>query len=264
MLYVALWRITLQEALQYRVEAAIWFLFDILPPIMMAFLWLAAYESQASVAGYDLSSMLLYTLGVMILRTVITAHTEWGIDHEIRQGILSTYLVRPFSYWAFCFVAETAWKAVRAMLITPVLIACLIWLGPHLRMPALGWSQVPPLLLSLVLAYVLCFFVKLCLGFLCFWATDIGGIATLYEVVVYVFGGVLLPLDLLPEPLQAVAAALPLRYIYYVPLSLLLGRLDGPGAWAALATQLGWIGVMALVAGVLWRHGLRRYEAVGG
>jgi ABC-2 type transport system permease protein len=254
----------MQEALQYRVESSIWFLYDILSPIMMAFLWLTAYQGQATVAGYDLSSMLLYTLGVMVLRTVITAHVEWGIDYEIRQGILSTYLVRPLNYWVLCFVGETAWKTVRAMLLTPVMVACLIWLAPHLEAPGLDWQRAPLLALSVLLAFVLCFFVKLCVGFIGFWLTDIQALATLYEVAVSVFGGILLPLDLLPEPLRVVAAALPLQYIYYVPLSLLLGRLEGPAIWTALAAQLGWIGVMALLAWALWRRGLLRYEAVGG
>lgn len=263
-LNLALFRMGLQEALQYRAESAIWFLFDILPPIMMAFLWLTAYESQASIAGYDLASMLLYTVGVMVLRTMITSHCEYAIDYEVRQGILSNYLVRPFNPWTFWFVIETAWKVVRGILLTPVLIVSLIWLSPYLRLPEIGPERLGLLLVSVVLAYVLCFFVKLSLGFLCFWLTDVGGLGTFYEVVVYVFGGVLLPLELLPEPLRVVAGALPLQYIYYVPLSIMLGRLEGAAVWTALAAQLGWIGTLGLLSLALWRNGLRRYEAVGG
>ncbi len=74
----------------------------------------------------------------------------------------------------------------------------------------------------------------------------------------------LLPLELLPGPLQAVAAAMPFQYIYYVPLSLLLGRLEGGELWIALAAQGGWLAGLTLLALALWRRGLRRYEAVGG
>lgn len=263
-LYAALLRIALQEAMQYRVEAAIWFLFDILPPIMMAFLWLAAYEEQASVAGFSLAEMLAYTVGVMVLRTLITSHIEWGMDWEIRQGLLSTYLVKPFSVWAFWFTGELAWKVVRALLIAPVLAVCLVWLGPSLGTVSVPPERLPLLLVSVVLGYLVCFFLKLCLGFVNFWTNDIGGPATLYEVVASVVGGVLVPLALLPGWLQTMALALPIQAIYNVPLAILLGKELGAAPWTGLAVQLGWIVVLWALALLLWRAGLRRYESVGG
>ena len=263
-LYVTLFRLSLQEAIQYRVESAIYFLYDVLPPIMMAFVWLTAYEGQAQVAGFSLSQMLVYTVGVMVLRTMLTAHIEWAIDHEVRQGILSTYLVKPFSVWGQWFVGELAWKLVRAALLTPVLIGILLWLGPELALPPLDAGRLLLLLASLALGYVVCFTLKLCLGMITFWSTDINGLMTLYEVVAAVFGGILVPLALLPEPLHGVAMALPLRAIYDVPLTIFLGRLDGPALWWSLLSQAAWCVALALLARFLWRRGLRRYEAVGG
>ena len=263
-LYFTLFRLSLQEAIQYRVESAIYFLYDVLPPIMMAFVWLTAYEGQADVAGFSLSQMLVYTVGVMVLRTMLTAHTEWAIDHEVRQGVLSTYLVKPFNVWGQWFVGELAWKVVRGMLIAPVLLACLVWLGPDLALPAFDAGRALPLAVSLVLAYLVCWLLKLCVGLLTFWTTDINGIVTLYDVIAAVFGGILVPLALLPGPLYTVALALPLRAIYDVPLTIILGRLDGPALWWSLLSQVAWLVVLALLARFLWRRGLRRYEAVGG
>jgi ABC-2 type transport system permease protein len=74
----------------------------------------------------------------------------------------------------------------------------------------------------------------------------------------------LLPLELLPDSLRVVAWALPFQYIYYVPMSVLLGRLDGNELWSALAVQAAWAAALALLARAVWRRGLRRYEAVGG
>ena len=74
------------EGLQYPIEAAIWFLFDLLPPIVMVFLWLGAYEGRAEVAGYTLDQMLGYYVGILILQTLITAHAEWDVSYKIRKG----------------------------------------------------------------------------------------------------------------------------------------------------------------------------------
>jgi len=263
-LYYAFGRIALQEALQYRVEAAIWFLYDVGPPIMMAFVWLAAYEGQAAVAGYSLGEMLVYTVGVMVLRTLITSHIEWGMDWEIRQGLLSTYLVKPYSVWGFWFMAEFAWKVVRGMLITPVLLLCAVWLGPLVGGVSLSLEYLPLFAISIVLGYVVCFLLKLCIGFIGFWTNDISGPATFYEVTASILGGVLVPLALLPGPLQTVAHLLPIQAIYHVPLTLLLGKGEGANPWSGLLVQVGWIAVLWLLGLVLWRAGLRRYESVGG
>lgn len=263
-LYVALWRVAFQEALQYRAESAIWFLYDVLGPIMMAFVWLAAYQGQSQVAGYDLGAMLLYTLGAMVLRNAITSHCEWDIDRQIRQGELSTVLVRPMNPWGMWLVPDFAWRILRLMLVAPVLLVCLLWLAPYLDAPRLGWSELPSVAFSIALGYLACFFLKLCLGFTGFWLTDISGMVTLYEVLTYVFGGFLVPIDLLPGWLRPVADVLPFQYLFSVPLQAAIGRLGGPDLTRALSVQVGWTAALGLVAYLLWRHGLRRYEAVGG
>jgi ABC-2 type transport system permease protein len=257
-------RLALQEALQYRIESGIWFLWDVLPPIAMAFLWLTAYQEQTTVAGYDLSEMLLYTLGVMVLRTMITSHIEWSLDFEIRQGLLSTYLVKPFNVWGFWFVDESAWKVMRAIWLTPVLIGWVIWLGPTIGMVKLAPDRLLLLLVSIILGYGVCFFMKLCLGFVGFWTNDITGTTTLYEVTANILGGVIIPLALLPDWLRTIATFLPIQAVYSIPLSVLLAKDAGADPLVGIAIQLGWIVGLWLLALVMWRAGLRRYESVGG
>jgi len=262
-LYGALLRISIQDALQNRIESAIWFLYEIVPPIMMAAVWLAAYQEQESVAGYSLGEMLAYTVGVMVLRTVVTAYPEYGIDYQIRDGSLSNLLTRPLNLWAYWFVDTLGWKTFRNLLTVPVVIACLLWLGPQLASIRVPPERLPVLGVSLVLAMVLCFIAKLCLACTSFWTNDIVGAAILYDVISAALGGLLIPIALLPEWLQTVARLLPIQAIYTVPLTILLGKDDGANPWLGVLLQLGWIVVLWGLARVLWRAGLRQYESVG-
>ena len=129
---------------------------------------------------------------------------------------------------------------------------------------SLPLERLPLLALSVALAYVVCFYLKLCLGFIGFWTNDIMGITTLYEVVANVLGGILIPIALLPEWLQVAARLLPIQAIYNVPLSIMLGKSEGADPWFGIALQLLWIVVLFALAKVLWRAGLRQYESVGG
>lgn len=257
-------RLSIADAIQYRVESAIYFLYEMLPPIMMAFVWLAVYQEQTMVAGYAQGEMLAYTIGVMVLRGTVTLHVEWALDHEIRQGLLSVQLIRPFNYWAFLFADAIAWRFVRLLFTVPVLLAFLYWLGPELGDMSIPLERLPALAVSVALAYVVCFYLKLCIGFIGFWTNDIMGITTLYEVVASVLGGILIPIALLPDWLQVIAWLLPIQAIYSVPLTILLGKSEGADLGWGIALQLGWIIVLYALATVLWRAGLRQYESVGG
>ena len=263
-LYLTLARMSLADALQYRVESGIYFLYEVLPPVMMAFMWLAAYEGQSTVAGFSLGEMLAYTVGVMVLRAMVTVHVEWGLDHEIRQGLLSTQLTRPFNYWGYLFVDSLAWKAIRTALVIPVMVTGVVLLSPWIGAVQMSWQQIPALIVSVVLAYFVCFFLKLCVGFIGFWTNDIVGITTLYEVVASVLGGILIPVALLPDWLQTVARLLPMQAIYTIPLSILLGKSEGTDPLYGIGLQLLWIVVLWALASVLWRAGLKQYESVGG
>jgi ABC-2 type transport system permease protein len=263
-LYGALLRISIQDAIQNRVESAIWFLYEILPPIMMASVWLVAYQDQPSVAGYSLAEMLAYTVGVMILRTIITVYIEYGIDFQIREGSLSNLLIRPLNVWCYWLVDSLGWKSIRNVLSVPVVVGCLLWLGPQLATLTIPLERLPLLALSVVLASFVCFFLKLCVGCTSFWTSNIYGVATLQELIGNVLGGVLIPIVLLPDGLQTVARLLPIQAIYSVPLTILLGKTEGGDAWSGIMLQVAWIIILWGLALVLWRAGLRQYTSVGG
>ena len=262
-LYLTLFRISLQDATQYRIESAIWFLYEVVPPLMMAAVWLAAYQEQTTIGGFSRAEMLAYTVGVMILRTLITVHIEHGMDQQIRLGDLSNHLVRPFNFWGFMFVDSLGWKMIRNLFSVPVVLGCLFWFGPELGALSVPLERLPPLAISVFLGALVCFFMKLCLGCTSFWTNDIVGTVTLYEVVATILGGMLVPIALLPEWLQTIARLLPIQAIYSIPLAILLGKSDGANAWFGILLQIGWIVALWALAMVLWRAGLRQYEAVG-
>lgn len=262
--YATLWRVGFQDAIQYRAEGFIWFLFDVIPPLMMLAFWNTAYEATSSVAGYTLPAMLAYTIGVMVLRNLVSSHVEWDIDYCIRQGALSNYLVRPINVWVIWLLPDSAWRVWRTLMVSPLLVLAIVTLAPTLERPPTGTLELGALVLSLALAYLICFILKLCLGCSGFWLTDVGSVALLYEVLVYLFGGILIPLDLLPEIVQTIARLLPFQYIYSFPLSVLLGRTQGMSLLAGLLVQVVWLLALLALARGLWRAGLTRYEAVGG
>jgi ABC-type uncharacterized transport system permease subunit len=114
-----------QDALQYRLEGAVWFLYDLLPPMGMLLLWLGAYRPGDTVAGYDVAGMVQYYLGVIALRTLLNPHPEWDIAEKIAKGTYGQILLRPMSIVGYHLAGEVAWKVVRLFWLLPSMGICI-------------------------------------------------------------------------------------------------------------------------------------------
>lgn len=76
-------------------------------------------------------------------------------------------------------------------------------------------------------------------------------------------GGLLVPNDLLPAWLKAIADVLPFGSILYAPARLTV-RWDAALAWRTVTLQLVWIAVAALAAHGMFARGVRGLDVQGG
>ena len=93
-----------------------------------------------------------------------------------------------------------------------------------------------------------------------FWIRDAGSVWFLYMKAVFILGGMIIPLELLPQAVERIAMVLPFAAMAYAPARL------AAGFWEPelLLVQVVWIGVLAVVAAAAFRAGERRLQVVGG
>jgi len=101
------------------------------------------------------------------------------------------------------------------------------------------------------------------IGLGAFWIEDTSSIYLIYTRVSMILGGLLIPIDLFPDTIGAIARALPFAAMIHGPARLVLssGLAEVPG----LFTMLG--GSLALAGGLVWwEYGVarRRVTAQGG
>ena len=87
-----------------------------------------------------------------------------------------------------------------------------------------------------------------------FWIRDIRGLWFIYQKLVFVLGGMLLPLEILPSGVESVAKALPFMTMAYAPGRLAAGHLEPE----LLVWQLGWAVVAVAGSGLLFARGVER------
>ena len=90
------------------------------------------------------------------------------------------------------------------------------------------------------------------------------GVFEIWLGVFAVLSGYLVPLELLPRWLATIADVLPFRYMLGFPVEMLIGMSDRAAALRGLEAQWGLVAILFALAAVVWRAGLRRFEAFGG
>ena len=93
-----------------------------------------------------------------------------------------------------------------------------------------------------------------------FWLRNAGTAWYLYQKLVFVLGGMLIPLEVFPSALEAVTRVLPFRAMAYAPARLASGHLEP----MLILEQVGWLAVIALLTTVVFAAGERRLQVVGG
>ncbi len=261
--YLTVLSLSLQDAFSERSSAVVWAFLDFLWPLATLFIWLAVYQGgQTTVGGINLSQMMTYYLGVAFINAAASSHSEWDIFQNIHSGELSPHLLRPFSYFLSQLAASISWKIVKGLLVLPLLIVFSYFLRQYLSFN-LTLETALFLVLTLIFAYLLNYVTSFILGCLTFWLEDPTNVITLNDLFRSLFSGAMLPLILLPFPIQKVAAFLPYRYFYDFPLRILTGQANRPEIFLGLAGQLFWLICAFALYRFVWQKGLRAYCAFG-
>ncbi len=262
--YRAIFSIGLQNTFIYRWNFLFRSLFALIPLFGTVFVWRSIYGgSSGMIAGYDFGEMVFYFLIVLLVDNLITpTEDEWQIAAEIRDGQLSSFILKPFDFLAYrsCIFIGSRLLYTAATLL-PV-VAVFWWFRQYLQWPAHAstWGF---FLISLVMAGAIQFLIAYALAMLAFWILEISTVVFILYSFEYFLSGKLFPLDAVPGVTGAILRFLPFPYELYFPVAVLMEKIRGPQLWNGLMMQMTWVLLCFLLARKLWKSGLRRYEAVG-
>lgn len=227
--------------------------------LIFAQLWDVALEdglAGVSLTRVDLVWYLALTEWVVL--TVPLLHLE--IERDIRSGDIAYRLARPLSYLGG-HVAEAAGEwAIRAVAMGLAGVALAFGFGGG--WPGDPWGLVFAVPLGL-LSVALTLLWLAAIGLLAFWLQDCSPAYWLWQKAAFVLGGLLLPLEIYPEWLQAAAAWTPFAVMLHG-----VGRMAfgfDPGLAAEVALQLIlWIAVVSALVAWLYARALRTLDVNGG
>ncbi len=255
---VAVGRAAAAEALAARRALAVNGLFHLVVTVALASLWVGAAQARGgSVVGYRGADLIWYIATTeTVIMSVSTQQLIEGLGLDITSGRMEAELLRPVRPLTVRLAAALGSVAPRAVLCgTLGLGLALLWAGPPPRPAALALAAP-----SVVLAVGVSVMGAHAFAAACFWLRETRSAWFLYQKLVFLLGGLLLPLEALPTGLARVARFSPFAAQAYAPARLASGHLE-PG-W--LAVQAAWLVTLGWLAHRLFRAGEARLVRTGG
>lgn len=223
----------------------------LLVTLVLSTLWVrAAEQTGGTLAGYRGSALIWYITATEVTAFAASVRLVEVVGDDIRSGRYELHLLQPASTLWARVASELGGSAPRlAVLATMGAGTALVRTG-HPPGSVAGLALAAPALVVAIATAAVAQHLVAAAGF---WVRDVRGSWFLYQKLQFTLGGLVLPLEVLPEPMARVARLTPFAALSYVPGRLASGHVE-PGL---LATQLGWLALLALATTRVYRAGER-------
>lgn len=257
----AWWAVAATAARQtWAARAELWTRIALYAAIVLVFsrLW-AAVGAEGALGAYGPAAFLWY-LALTEWLAIGTPHLYLTIEEDVRRGDVAYQLARPGSYLSTKLAEGFGEGAVR-MAAVGVAGFGIAWLCAG-RLPAdpRGLLLAVPLAAS---AFCVLLLFQVAVGLAAFPLQEASPVYWIFQKLLFVFGGLLFPLEVYPDWLSTIA--------YWTPFEPLLhgvGRaaygFDPAAALATAARQLAWGVALFCAVGWFYRRAVRRLEVNGG
>jgi len=231
-------------------------LFYLIVSAVLSALWRAAAGEHGDVAGYSAAALTWYVVTAEAATCAINVRLIEQVGDDITSGAVAVEMLRPLPVVSVRLAAELGRCTARlAVLLLPG--ATYAWLVVGAPPSTAGALLALP---ALVLAVAANLCLQYALAGSAFWLRDTRATWFLYQKLVFLLGGMLLPLQVLPGVLRDVAMGLPFLAMAYAPARLAAGHVE---PWLLLV-QAGWLVVLVVGAAAVFAAGQRRLQVVGG
>lgn len=181
------------------------------------------------------------------------------VEEDIRTGAIEAALTRPVDY-ALGKIAEEAGGTLLRLAMLGTYGGILAW--TLTGMVPFAWTALPAVWTAAGFGALLALLVQVAIGFLTVWAGNPAPAYWIWQKLIFVMGGLFLPLTLYPAWLAEIGRVTPFAAILFHPASLVLDA--SPAAIVqVLSWQVLWLGVAALLVAFVAAVATRRLVREG-
>jgi ABC-2 type transport system permease protein len=233
--------------------------------IIIAFVYIAVWKQNPDAGGYDVTDAVTYAwLAQAMIMTVaiFSGGSTDDVADRIRTGDVAIDLYRPVSFLGWWLATDLGRAAYHLLSrgLAPTVVGALLF---DLRFPSSAGVALA-FLLSVTLAVVVSFGIRMLVATTAFWLLDQTGVANVAMLFSIFLSGLAVPLVLFPGWTRDVVLALPWAAFVQVPADIWLGQRTGTAILGGLAFQAGWAVVLLAGCAAVLRLAERKVVVQGG
>jgi ABC-2 type transport system permease protein len=260
MKYLRTFILALQREFNGRVNIIGWFIVGTIPTIVLVLVWFAIIGDQGNLNGFTKGDFIVYYLAMTMSWYIVGGNFGRSVGNRIKNGTLNTTLLKPYNIVLGNGIEEQAWKVLSLIFAIPASFTVIILFSNMVNI-SFSLPQMIFLIVSLILGGINFALLEALIGISAFWVTEIWPIANVSDILQSLFGGKYIPLPLMPASLLWLTNILPFKYLFYVPVSILLSKNTQPVL--DIGIQLFYALLLFTIYKFVWKLGIKKYEGVG-
>lgn len=227
---------------------------------IFAGLWGATFAASGTdiINGLTFSNMIWY---VTMAETLELGRPRLNrtISEQVKNGEVAYILNKPYNFLLYHFFAGLGDSTVR-MSLNLIVGGCVTWVLAGSPPALTGWIMA---LTTLIGAWILHFCVMALIGLGAFVVEETNSFELIYQKLIFILGGFLLPLEMFPAWLQKIAYALPFPYMMYAPARLFV-KPDVALFWRMIEGQLVWLIIFIALLSFVYKRSEKFLTVNGG
>ena len=259
--YLSFAGIKFRSKLAYRFDYVLGILNSLLAFVVYWSIYKALYGNAVEVDGVTFS---MVTTNFLISLGLSEAFhkNEMFLQDKIKQGTIANELLKPVNFKLRMLSEDMGGGAfnVAFNFLPTVIIACLF-------APVQPPSSLINMLLcvvSVILGYIVLWEISFIVQSWSFTLFSVWGLITIKNVLVNILAGAYIPMWFMPDWLRSAIRFTPFDSIYFTPVQIYLGELNGAEIAFHFARQVFWIAVLWAIGEYFWRSGIKKLVVQGG
>ena len=260
MKYFRTFLLALQSEFTSRASTIGWFLVATIPSIVLVLVWFSILGQRQSINGFTKGDFIIYYLFVTIGWYIVGGTFGLTTGNGIKNGTINTTLLKPYDVVLGQAIQEQAWKVLSLFIAIPI-TAIILYVFKDIIHIHLSLEASLLLILSLILGGINFALMEGIVGITAFWVIEMWPVEQVKQIMLSLFGGLLVPLSLMPPTVLFFANLLPFKYMFYVPVTILLSKTSTP--FLDVGIQFLYIIFLFGLYKLIWSLGIKKYEGVG-
>lgn len=223
-------------------------------------IWKTVYAGAEQVGGFTLTHMIWYLSFAEMISFASGTNRIEKLGAEIRNGSLSASLLKPWSFIAKELTILSA-NFVSILLTAGVIgfAVAFFLVGPL----DISLATLPFVCIVLLGGVLLSFMIVTSFALLSLWLEDVSALYWIYQKILFIAGGMLIPLEFYPSWMQDIIQYFPTTFLMYWP-SKLFVHFSFEKFFYVLASQSVWIVIMSFIMIMVYKKGIRKVGIYGG